>query len=53
MRYIPVIIADGKEYVNTYYDNLEIAKRKLRWFIRVFKKYNDAKIENVFVREVK
>ena len=53
MRYLPTIIAaDGREYVNIYYDNKADAERALEYFLRVFKEGNDATIIKAFIREI-
>lgn len=51
MKYLPVIIAENREYTNIRHDTKEEAEKALEYFIRVFKENNDAKIEKAFIRE--
>lgn len=50
-RYLPTIIAEGREFTNVTYTNVEKAREALKEFLETFKELTDYRIEYAYIRK--
>lgn len=50
-RYLPTIVADGREFTNVTYTSVEKARKALKEFLEIFKDFTDYRIEYAYIRE--
>lgn len=50
-RYLPTIIAEGREFTNVTYTSVEKAREALKEFLETFKELTDYRIEYAYIRK--
>lgn len=50
-RYLPTIVAEGREFTNVTYTSLKDAVDALKEFLEIFKEHTDYRIEYAYIRE--